>query len=81
MCPPPRSLALEANGCFMVQAQRATRYIVRRDATGFTVTDNYTGEPLVLAMDPQTGLPEEDAQHLADLFNKRAAQGDRALHQ
>ncbi len=21
MCPPPRSLALEANGCFMVQAQ------------------------------------------------------------
>ncbi|MFT5429343.1 MAG: hypothetical protein ACI9HH_005492 [Pseudomonadota bacterium] len=25
MCPPPRSLALEANGCFMVQARKANR--------------------------------------------------------
>lgn len=29
MCPPPRSLALEANGCFMVQAPKGpTEYKV-----------------------------------------------------
>jgi hypothetical protein len=59
----------------------ADRYVIRKDPSGFTVADNFTGEPLVLAMDPQTGLTEDDAQHLADLFNKRAKQGDRALHQ
>jgi hypothetical protein len=56
------------------------RYVIRRDPSGFTVADNFSGEPLVLAMDRQTGLTEEDAQHLADLFNKRARQGDRAIH-
>lgn len=59
----------------------ATRYVIRRDAAGFTVADNFTGEPLVLAMDPQTGLSEDDARHLADLFNRRAEQGDRAIQQ
>jgi hypothetical protein len=57
----------------------ASRYVIRRDASGFTVADNFTGEPLILAMDPQTGLSEEDARHLADLFNRRSEQGDRAL--
>jgi hypothetical protein len=57
----------------------ASRYVIRRDSAGFTVADNFTGEPLVLAMDPQTGLSEEDAEHLAALFNKRAQQGDRAI--
>jgi hypothetical protein len=56
----------------------ASLYTIRRDASGFTVADKFTGEPLVLAMDPQTGLTEEDAEHLAALFNKRAEQGDRA---
>jgi hypothetical protein len=59
----------------------ADRYVIRRDPSGFTVADNFTGEALVLAMDPQTDLTEEDAQHLTDLFNKRARQGDKALHQ
>jgi phage terminase large subunit-like protein len=59
----------------------ATRYVIRKDASGFTVADNFTGEPLVLAMDPQTGLSEEVARHLADLFNKRAEQGERAIQQ
>jgi hypothetical protein len=57
----------------------ADRYVIRKDASGYTVADNLTGEPLVLARDPQTGLSEEDAHHLAELFNKRAEQGDRAL--
>lgn len=56
-----------------------TRYAIRRDASGYTVADNFTGEPLVLAMHPQTGLSEEDARHLAELFNKRAEQGEPAI--
>jgi hypothetical protein len=57
----------------------ASRYVIRKDASGFTVADNFIGEPLVLAMDPQTGLSEKDAQHLAALFNKRVEGGDRAI--
>lgn len=57
----------------------AKRFVIRRDPSGYTVADNCTGEPLLLAMDPQTGLSEEDAQHLAALFNKRAEQGDREI--
>jgi hypothetical protein len=60
-------------------AGMAARYVIRRDATGFTVADNFTGEPLILAMDAQTGLSKEDARHLAELFNRRTEQGDRAL--
>jgi hypothetical protein len=59
----------------------ADRYVIRKDPSGFTVADNFTGEPLVLAMEAQKGLTEEDAEHLAALFNKRAEQGDRALLQ
>ena len=57
----------------------AARYVIRKDASGYTVADNFTGQPLVLAMAPQTGLSKEDAQHLANLFNKRAERGDRAI--
>jgi hypothetical protein len=55
--------------------------VIRTDATGFTVADNFTGEPLILAMDLQAGLSEEEARHLAELFNRRAEQDDRALQQ
>ena len=55
------------------------RYVIRKDPSGYTVADNVTGEPLVLAMDPQTGLSAEDARHLAELFNKRAQQGERVV--
>lgn len=57
----------------------AAHYVIRKDASGYTVADNFSGGPLVLAMDPQTGLSEEDARHLAELFNRRAEQADRAL--
>lgn len=49
----------------------ADRYVIRKDATGYTVADNFTGEPLKLANDRQTGLSEQDAEHLAALFNRR----------
>jgi hypothetical protein len=64
-----------------ILAGMAERYVIRKDASGFTVADNFTGEPLVLAMDRQTGLSEEDARHLAELFNKRAEPGDGAISQ
>jgi hypothetical protein len=55
----------------------ADRYVIRKDATGYTVADNLTGGPLVLAMDPQTGLSQEDARHFVALFNRRDEQGER----
>jgi hypothetical protein len=57
----------------------AACYVIRKDATGFTVSDNFTGEPLIQAMDPQPGLSDEDARQLAELFNRCAEQGDRGL--
>ena len=57
----------------------AIRYAIRKDASGYTVADNFTGEPLMLAMHPQTGLSEKDARHLAELFNDRAEQSERAI--
>jgi hypothetical protein len=60
-------------------ADMSLRYVIRPDRQGFSVCDLWTGQPAVLAMDPQTGLSEEDAEHLAELLNKRALQGDRTV--
>jgi len=57
------------------------RYAVRPDRVGFSVFDLWTGEAAVLAMVPQTGLSPEDAEHTADLLNRRARGGDRGLMQ
>ena len=57
------------------------RYIVRPDREAFTVQDIWTGEPAVIAMVPQTGLSQEDADHTAELLNKRARNGDRKAMQ
>ncbi|HEY8570911.1 hypothetical protein [Phenylobacterium sp.] len=57
------------------------RYLVRPDREGFTVSDIWTGEPAVIAMVPQTGLSREDAEHTADLLNRRAHAGDTRLLQ
>jgi hypothetical protein len=57
------------------------RFAVRPGPQGFCVYDIWTGEPAVIAMTPQTELSREDADHTADLLNKRARQGDRAVLQ
>lgn len=57
------------------------RFIVRPDREGFAVIDVWTGEPAVIAMTPQTGISEEDAQHTAQLLNRRALAGDRTVRQ
>jgi len=53
------------------------RYAIRPDATGFSVYDLRTGEPVILASTPQRGLSEQDAQHTAELLNTRAPAGDQ----
>lgn len=57
------------------------RYGVRADRAGFCVFDLWTGEAAVIAMVPQTGLSREDADHTADLLNRRARGGERHLRQ
>ena len=57
------------------------RFAIRPDTEGFSVFDIWTGEAAVIAMTPQTGLSEEDAQHTAALLNRRARDGDRSALQ
>lgn len=57
------------------------RFAVRPDPAGFSVYDLWTGETVALAMTPQDGLTQEDAQHTANLFNRRAEAGDRTIRQ
>jgi hypothetical protein len=53
------------------------RYTTRPDRDGFSVYDARTGEVAVIAMTPQRGLSREDAQHTAELLNRRAQEGER----
>lgn len=57
------------------------RYTTRPDRDGFSVYDAWTGEVAVIAMPPQSGLSQEDAEHTADLLNRRAGQGERKVYQ
>ncbi len=51
----------------------AERYVIRPDPAGFSVVDLWAGEPAMVAMARQSGLPQTDAEHIADLLNQRAA--------
>jgi hypothetical protein len=62
----------------MAEERKTSRYAIRRDRTAWTVYEVWTGEPAVIALRPQTGLSEDDAQHTADLLNRRAHGGDRS---
>lgn len=57
------------------------RYVIRPDREGYSVCDTWTGEAAVIAMTPQTGLSQEDAEHTAALLNRRAEGGDRSVLQ
>lgn len=63
----------------MPDDRKTDRFAIRRDSEGWSVFEIFTGETAVIALTPQTGLSEEDAQHTAALLNKRARQGDRSL--
>ena len=51
----------------------------RLGRAGFRVVDVWTGETVVIAMTPQDGMSEEDAQHTAAMLNGRAARGERTI--
>ena len=61
--------------------RRRERYVVRPAGRQFRVVDIWTGETAVIAMTPQDDLSEADASHTAELLNRRAAGGDRAVLQ
>ena len=63
----------------MPEDRKSDRYAVRPDPSGFTVFLLYTGEPAVMAGQPQTGLSEADARHTADLLNRQSRQGDSSM--
>jgi hypothetical protein len=65
----------------MAEERRTHRFAIRRDSTAWSVYEVWTGEAAVIALVPQTGLSEEDAQHTADLLNRRARGGDRSRRQ
>jgi hypothetical protein len=53
------------------------RYDIRSETNGWTVFDIRTGSPAIVNHVPQTGLPLEDADDLADLLNH--LQSEQAL--
>ncbi|RAK52628.1 hypothetical protein [Phenylobacterium deserti] len=57
------------------------RFVLRpaRSAERFKVVDVWTGETAVIAMVPQDDLGREDAEHLAELLNRRARGGERRI--
>ncbi|HEY3949608.1 hypothetical protein [Phenylobacterium sp.] len=57
------------------------RYIVRPDPSGFSVVDLWTGERAVIASVTQSELSRQDAEHTAEMLNKRARRGDRTVRQ
>jgi hypothetical protein len=50
----------------------ASRFSVRPDPCGYSVFDLWTGEIAVIAMTPQDGLSQADAEHTAALLNRRS---------
>lgn len=63
----------------MPEDRKKARFAIRPDGKGWTVFEMWTGEPVILAQDRQVGLSEKDAQHTAELMNRRALDGDSSL--
>jgi hypothetical protein len=59
----------------------ASRYDIREDSEGWSVFDIWTGEVVVIAFTPQTGMEVQDADELADLLNHQAQRGNRLVLQ
>jgi hypothetical protein len=49
------------------------RFILRPDSHGYSIRDLLSGEPAIVAGAPQTGLTRQDAEHTAELLNRREA--------
>lgn len=51
--------------------RRESRFIAEPDPFGFTVLDRATGEPAEFAGRRQAGIPEADAEDIAEILNRR----------
>ena len=57
------------------------RYDCRRDETGWTAFDRWTGRVVVLTGAEQTGLAWSEANELVERLNRRRLAGDRSILQ
>lgn len=57
------------------------RFATRPDPKGFSVYDVWTGQTVMIALAAQNGLSREDADHTAEMLNRRARGGDREVRQ
>lgn len=51
--------------------RRESRYVTEPDPFGFTVLDRASGEAAEFAGRAQTGIPEADAEDIAEILNRR----------
>lgn len=51
--------------------RRVSRFVAEPDPFGFTALDKATGEPAVFAGRAQAGVPEADAEDIAEILNRR----------
>ena len=63
----------------MPDERKNDRYALRADGAGWTVYAIWTGEPAVVGGTAQTGLSQDDAQHMAGLLNAQARRGDSSM--
>ena len=59
----------------------SARFQMREDDRGWTVFDNWTGLPVIIAGVPQTGIGLQDADELAALLERRSDKGDRRIYE
>jgi len=57
------------------------QFDLRRDATGWTVFDRWTGQGVVIAHVPQSNLSWREATEIARRLNARSGEGDRSILQ
>jgi hypothetical protein len=57
------------------------QYDCRRDETGWTAFDRWTGHVVILAGAEQTGLAWSEANDLVERLNRRRLDGDRSILQ
>jgi hypothetical protein len=60
---------------------RPACYGLREDSEGWTVFDIWTGQLVVIALIPQTGLDVQDADEMAELLSLLADRVDLKIHQ
>lgn len=55
------------------------RFVIRPDREGHSIIDMWTGEAVVIAMTPQTGMSRNDAEHTAGLLNTMSVDDDPSV--